>query len=171
MRITAYDEFQKSFQETLSKMGEGYVVAMLSDCFVVRRIGQELPSAEELFHKALEIRAFNRMEETKWFRGDLGTQDFACRTIWDDNLVLGKESTEYWDETHYLDIDEQKSDSSLGIAVATGGGKYELPLEKYGDVKIRIRNYLVYDEDTSQLGIADWRLVDFEEEERGEDNA
>lgn len=171
MRITAFDEFQKSLQETLSKMGEGYVVAMMSDCFVVRRIGQELPEGERIFRKALEIRAFNRMEETKWFRGDLGTQGFYCRTIRDDALTLGKESTDYWDETHYLDIDEQKSDPSLGIAVSTGGGRYELPLEKYGDVKVRIRNYLVYEEDTSQLGIADWRLVDFEEEERGEDNA
>ena len=66
-----------------------------------------------------------------------------------------------------LDSNEQKSKPEKGIAYATGGGRYELPLKDYRDAKIKIRNYLEYEEDTMQLYISDWRIIGFSKE-RGE---
>ncbi len=106
---------------------------------------------------------FNEEEEVKWFRG--ADQKLQCRERKDQEDQM--DPLFFWDEWQYLDINEQKSKPEKGIAYATGGGRYELPLKDYRDAKIKIRNYLEYEEDTMQLYISDWRIIGFSKE-RGE---
>ncbi len=163
MLIRSKEEFKTGFQEAAARLGEGYLIAMLTDRLYIRELGREEPDQDEFYEKAMEIRMFNEEEEVKWFRG-VG-QELRCRERKDRKEDM--DPLFFWDEWQYLDIDGPRSKPEKGIAYATGGGRYELPLGDYKDAKIKIRNYLEYEEDTMQLYILDWRIVGFSKE-RGE---
>ena len=129
----------------------------------IQELDREQLDRDELYEKAMEIRMFNEEEEVKWFRG--ADQKLQCRERKDQEDQM--DPLFFWDEWQYLDINEQKSKPEKGIAYATGGGRYELPLKDYRDAQIKIRNYLEYEEDTMQLYISDWRIIGFSKE-RGE---
>jgi len=100
--------------------------------------------------KLLEIRCFDKNGEYHAYRSFV-TSDFTEREITQDDKYDG-----WYDEPQYLDIDAQKS-NGLDI-MATGGGKYHLPVEAK---KITVRFYYKFNED----GVAekvDFRLVEFE---------
>ncbi|MBR1556021.1 MAG: hypothetical protein IJ644_11615, partial [Oscillospiraceae bacterium] len=63
---------------------------------------------------------------------------------------------DYIPEDQYLDIDTEKSSGTSYIA--TGGGAYTLPVEDAE--KIRIRNYISYDEQ-GIAQITDFRIVQY----------
>lgn len=151
-----------SFKQQI-KMTEGYAVIMLTDRFIVDRYplsseneGLLGNSAE---HKLLDIRVFNESIEYRLFRSDVGKEfRFVC---------LSDENREFFDDSHYLDIDEKRSAETFmkdGTVRATGGGFYKLPLEDYHNVKVVIRNYVDYDEDSGQAYIESWRLTGFKTE-------
>ena len=156
-------EFIADFNEAVSSMKEGYIVAMSTDKFDVQCIDSENFERSKLYQMALEIRIFHESAEVKWFRTSID-KEWKCRVINDMQL---KEDFEYWDEFQYLDIDTEKTRKmgESGIAYATGGGRYSLPIKKYDEAKVKVRNYLSYEEDTSQLYVSDWRLVKFCNEE------
>lgn len=112
------------------------------------------PDAE----KALEIRVFNETMELRIVR-DSVYADYQYRLI-DDAVFRERLQSEAEFENHiltedqYLDVDETKSGG--GGYTATGGGYYTLPFA--GAEKIRICNYLDYDEDGIAC-FADFRLV------------
>ncbi len=164
-KIENADEFQESLKKAAERMKEGYIIAMLTDKIDIRRLEkvEEETFVKELpYKKVVEIRMFNKKGEVKWFRGS--GQELWYRSIEDkENL----KDLYYWDEEQYLDIDTKRSKPENGIAYATGGGKYPLPLDNYEDAKIKIRNYLKYEDDTKQLYISDWRVLDFIEKEGG----
>ena len=160
MWIQNKEEFISGFHQAATRLGRGYVVAMLTDHLYIQELEKEELDREKLYNKAIEIRMFNEEEEVKWFRG--ADQKLGCREINDrENPV---DSFSFWDEWQYLDIDDSRSDPEKGAAYATGGGKYELPLRDYRDIRIKIRNYLDYEEDTMQVYISDWRMVGFSKE-------
>ena len=74
----------------------------------------------------------------------------------------GKDDRFFYDEEQFLDIDTTKKPNEQGVA-ATGGGRYQLPINNYNDAKIRIRNYCTYDE-VGRASVTDWRIVEFVEE-------
>ncbi len=113
----------------------------------------------------VELRIFTADMEFKAFRLNIGN-DFTWRYINDSKFkqVLSNEPDDFlckfsnrtYDEEHYLDIDSTKSIGTCYIT--TGGGKYELPVENAE--KIKIRNYLEYDENGIVI-ISDFRIVGF----------
>ncbi len=113
----------------------------------------------------IELRIFTNSYELKISRLDIGS-DFSWRFINDDEFkkVLSNDPDAFlssfvnrtFDEEHYLDIDSTKSN---GVSyTTTGGGKYTLPIENAE--KIKIRNYLEYDENGIVI-ISDFRIVRF----------
>ena len=163
MLIQNKEEFITGFRQAAIRLGEGYIIAMLTDRLYIQELDREQLDRDELYEKAMEIRMLNEEEEVKWFRG--ADQKLQCRERKDQEDQM--DPLFFWDEWQYLDINEQKSKPEKGIAYATGGGRYELPLKDYRDAKIKIRNYLEYEEDTMQLYISDWRIIGFSKE-RGE---
>lgn len=141
-------------------------------CFLKWLLDEE--DVEELRKKIdddtrlLECRIFNEHMEYRVARTDLGRpwkERFA-----DDNTEEYKHGFE---ESYYLDIDDKKSEEKQKgckhngsiTVVATGGGKYELPLTEFKDMKIRIKNYVGYYEETGQAYVKDWRMAGFEKGE------
>lgn len=149
--------FIEFFNQSVCEMGSGYIVVMMTDNFAIQKLEQETFDRDNLYNKALEIRMFNQNCEKKWFRTSIGVTEFQYRERNDAEIA----ESEYWDEEQYLDIAEGKSDISKGIAHTRNGGAYPLPIEKYEDTKIVVRNYLSYENRTGQLTISDWRLVKF----------
>ncbi len=162
-RIDHVTEFQESFDQAISRIGQGYVMAMMTDAFEIQRVELETLDRTKLYEKGIEIRMFNDTEEVKWFRCSI-EKPFMMRMIHDTKEL---DPFSYWDERQYLDIDETRSELDKGLAHSTGGGIYPLPLPDYKGAQLLIRNYLEYEEDTMQLRIADWRIVAFIREGEG----
>ncbi len=155
-KIENAEKFKASFDQAAEQMKEGYIIVMLTDKFDIWRLEEGTFDRELPYKKVVEIRMFNKKGEVKWFR--VSGQEIWCRSI-EDNENLS--DLDYWDEEQYLDIDIPRSEPKNHIAYATGGGRYSLPLDNYEDAKIKIRNYLKYEDDTKQLYISDWRVLDF----------
>ena len=143
-----------------------YLFAMTTECikfFVVNDTRPDEKELSELAQNGLEIRVFDEKREAKWFRPSID-KEFGFRLLDDD--FLKKDSLHIWDESQYLDIDDERTKDAIkngeipkGTVFATGGGKYPLPLEKYKNAKIKVRNYLGEDPDTGELYVEDWRLT------------
>lgn len=187
--IRNYDEFEAIFRETAGRLApEGYVMAQCTDLFHLQKIGDAERTADELelhrlYQYGLDIRIFGEKGEGRFFRGSIGrygqdddTQLFRFRSIFDkekdENQTERSPHTghgtedhysDYFDEEQFLDIDTKRSNEKEGIAQAIGGGTYRLPLNHYSDAKIRLRNYLKYDEKTGMASVCDWRCVGFKE--------
>lgn len=129
-----------------AKISGGNMILMYTDRFVCA------PQAEitDIPH-LLEARIFTDTAELKIMRPTMDCE-FSYRLI--DDTDLSPEH--YIDEDQFLDIDEKKSSGT--DYVTTGGGKYTLPIEKAR--KIRIRNYLTYD-DQGIAQITDFRAVKY----------
>ena len=147
-----------------------YLFAMTTECikfFIVNDTRPDEKELRELAQNGLEIRVFDEKREAKWFRTSID-KEFGFRPLYDD--ILKRDSLHIWDESQYLDIDDKRTKEAIkrgkiqeGTVFATGGGKYPLPLERYKDAKIKIRNYLGEDPDTGELYVEDWRLTGLEE--------
>lgn len=161
--IQSEDVFVEDFNAAVSSMQHGYIVAMSTDAFEIQSIERETFNRSKLFQKALEIRMFHEKAEIKWFRTSID-KAWKCRVISDEKM---REFFDCWDEYQFLDIDTAKTNKmgESGIVYATGGGRYSLPIANYEDARVKVRNYLSYEEDTNQLYVRDWRLVDFCDEE------
>lgn len=149
-----FDEYIREANQTISK---GWVIAALTDEYIVDEWplnGNGLTSKED---KILEIRIFNKDEEIKLSRSDIG-KGFTFRRI--NDL---EDHRDKYDELQYLDIDEKIGKDEHGLVTATGGGKYRLPLKSIKDAKIRIRYYLGKYDATGQARVEDWRVVEFVE--------
>ena len=142
------------------EMPEGWIIAALTDEYIVDR----WPLASDVLvgkdSKVLEIRVFGRKGELKTGRSDIG-KDFSFREIYDEGEK--KDERDHYDEIQYLDIDDKVGVDDEGKVTATGGGKYKLPLAVIKDAKIRIRYYLGKYEETGQAKIEDWRVVELME--------
>ena len=113
----------------------------------------------------IELRIFDEDSEMKISRLNINSE-FSWRYISDTEFRKRIESEEdeflrefenrVYNEVHYLDIDENYTHGTS--YTATGGGKYTLPVEN-GE-KVRIRNYLEYDDD-GLLNVADFRIIGF----------
>lgn len=125
---------------------DGIMILMYTDKFVCCD-QQEITDAAHL----LEARVFNDNAEIKIMRPSLA-DDFSYRVIDDTDM----DNDDYIQEDHFLD---RNSELSSGYDyVSTGGGKYVLPVADAE--KIRIRNYISYD-DQGIAQIVDFRAVRF----------
>ena len=104
---------------------------------------------EDISH-LLEVRIFTEEKELRIMRPTIA-DTFTYRLI-DDTAG----DYDHIDEDQYLDID---TDNSSGTSyTATGGGAYTLPVENAE--KVRIRNYISYDEQ-GIAQITDFRIVKY----------
>lgn len=135
---------------------KGYVIAIFTDKVVV----SDYPLTDddnirkfdsEFEDKILDCRIFDSEKEYRWFRGDIG-RTIKCRVL--DDAHGG----DHFDRSIYLDIDTKKSKGGQKV-FATGGGEYSLPISKISDAKIKIREYLKYDE-FGNARVYDWRVLD-----------
>ncbi len=140
---------------------EGWIIAALTDEYIVDRwpFASDVLSGKD--NKVLEIRVFGQKGELKISRSDIG-KDFSAREICDQGERT--DSRDHYDEIQYLDIDDQMGRDNEGKVTTTGGGKYKLPLNSILDAKIRIRYYFGRYEETGQARIEDWRVVELMEE-------
>ncbi|MBR6769764.1 MAG: hypothetical protein IKM28_00700 [Lachnospiraceae bacterium] len=142
----------------------GYVVASLTDEYIVDTWPMTRNRLEGKEDKLLEVRVFDTQQEVKLFRTSMGREKaFRLRHIIDDEA----NTKESMDEVQILDIDMKKSKvlfEQSGEVYTTGGGRYYLPLKSMENAKIKIRHYLDRYEASGQARISDWRLVDFEGE-------
>lgn len=117
-----------------------------------------LADADRLAH-LLELRVFLQDREIHVLRDMMGV-NFSWR------LAVDGEATSacvgYFDEDQYLDIDGswalsgRKADGDSYEYKTASGGRYRLPLAEAE--RIRIRNYLAYDEDGLAY-VTDYRIV------------
>lgn len=165
-----YEETEKAERllEGTEDMRNGYLFGMYTDIIVFEKLPLTEEQKEDFVNrkdKLLEARAFCKEKEWKLFRGDIGKKCFSLRILED----IG--NMDCYDEEQYLDIDEKRSNELFEReqkVCATGGGIYKLPFPDYRNVKIKIRNYIAYYEETGQAYIRDWRLTDlFQEKKRG----
>lgn len=99
----------------------------------------------------LEVRVFTEEKELRIMRPTIA-DTFTYRLI-DDTAG----DYDHIDEDQYLDIDDDKKSSGMSY-IATGGGAYTLPIENAE--KVRIRNYISYDEQ-GIAQITDFRIVKY----------
>lgn len=140
---------------------KGYVLAQLTDEYLVGCWPQEKDGLAGKEDKLLELRVFNPEAEYKLFRSRMGAP-FKARCI-DDSLAEPKR--DYFNQEQYLDIDTKRLEEEQNNAevYATGGGKYSLPVQfdNNNEARIKIRYYFSQYESTGQAKIADWRVVEF----------
>lgn len=143
-------------------IGEGYLYAAFTDRLWLKTLplaDTEEDELSRLFTRLLECRVFNENEEYHLVRTDIG-HEFSVRKRSDTDI----EEADYFDEYQYLDIDEprtaelQKEAGKASYAQSTTGGIYELPLKKWKNGSIKIRNYLEYDS-SGKAFVADWRMA------------
>lgn len=150
------------WKEQLNSMFEaGTILIMATDRLILASYPlsneHEEYMKKSFYDKVFEIRLFNANKECHLIRGDVRS-NFKYRVKEDINL----EDEAYYDDEQYLDIDAVKSEYSYAenrSVYSIGGGNYHLPFDTYRDVKIKIRNYIAYEEYSGQAYIEDWRLV------------
>lgn len=157
-----HEETMEKMKAVCEKYHDGYMIVQCTNRLIVGRLSDEI-DWKEVAEYGLDIRIFDKNREFRFFRGTIA--DEYVRREKDD----GKEHLlpeDYYDEEQFLDIDEKRGykASRNGVEVhAIGGGVYRIPLEgnKIRDAKIKIRNYVKYEEDTGRAYVTDWRCVEF----------
>lgn len=145
------------------KMIEGYVFAAFTDELIIGEWKQSMDSIAVKWDRLLELRIFNEEMEAKCYRASIG-REFFERIIDRNN----EDQSEFYEETQILDIDTLRSkeiNQETGDVLATGGGRYHLPVAMTESVSIVTRQYIHKNEFTGQAEVFDWRLVKFAEAE------
>lgn len=135
----------------------GYILASLTDEYIVDKWPMEYCNLKGKEDKILEIRIFNDDKELKIYRTDIG-KEFSCSIIKEDDY----KDNDKVDEEQYLDIDTKKTKNNHEV-YSTGGGKYNLPLEKLNDAKIQIRYYIDRYEESGVARVCNWRCIALKE--------
>lgn len=152
---------KKYIEEVKSKFeDDDNVVLIYNDCFKVIKLKVlisekfDIASAEK---KLLDIRTFNPKRENRMYRDYAGRPFFKPIDIDDDDNM--KDCDSYYDY-QYLDKKEAElKDNELWVHTS-GGGSYQFPEEEKEKNKIKIKNYIKYDEN-GQAYIFAWRLAEF----------
>ena len=102
----------------------------------------------------LEIRLFSAVAELHAVRDAMG-KPFSWRYLVDDEA--DPDCTRLTiNEVQQLDIDQRKSDVSMGIYQSIGGGRYSLPVADAETIKVR--SYVDFDEE-GMARIVDCRIA------------
>lgn len=164
-------ETMEQFWQCADVMEKGFFFAMLTDEIMWESwplSSEKRENFRKKEGKLLDIRIFNKEKEVRMFRGDIGRK-LQGRSIDDGKAIPDR--LEYFDEEQYLDIDDKRSEEVFAKekkVFATGGDCYFLPLPGFVDAKVKLRNYLGYYEETGQVYIRDWRLMDLFQEKSGQ---
>ena len=149
------------------KINKGYLYAAFTDkiCILKWPLSiQEEEMLEQSFQKMLECRIFNEQMEYRIIRSTI-KREWKSRFI--EDQTAEEDTEQYYTERQYLDIDSTRTKATEeGLQfTTTGGGRFILPItysKKPSDIKIKIRNYIGYYEETGQAYVRDWRICGFE---------
>lgn len=155
------DQKWNEFWELAEEQDDGFVLASLTDEYIVDDWNKQVEFLGAKRNKLLEIRIFNKVQELKLFRTDIG-HAFHMRIKNDKDLS----EDEYIEENQYLDIDTKRSEELFKKehkVRAIGGGVYHLPskINEIDNVQLKVRYYFQKDEETGVASIGDWRVVEF----------
>lgn len=134
-------------------------VLIYNDAFEVIRVSEllsqefNLKNAEE---KLLDIRVFDQKKEIRICR------DYAGNTFSEKIELDDEEMQEYdtYEDEQYLDKAKVFWEAGKTWIRATGGGSYPFPTDEKSNSKVKLKNYVSYDE-YGQACLAAWRLVAF----------
>ena len=150
--------------DSISMTPNRFIIVSFTDEYYVDSFSDV--AKEKVYNKlelALEIRIFGNDNEYLFFRSDI-SKEFTYRHMEDaDECMNGHSDNEYYDEEQFLDIDDTRMEGNT--VYATGGGRYNLPIERKKNARIRIRYYYGKYEETGHAYIKDWRVVNFVEGE------
>lgn len=147
----------EKFFAKANEIDNGYIVAALTDQYIVDTWPMTEFSLDGKESRVLELRVFNSSVEYKLIRPDIASE-FIFR---DSNSI---EYDYSYTENQFLDIDTDKSaEMPNGWVMATGGGKYKLPVSRIEDAYIVIEYYVSKYPDSGQARICDWRMVGIKE--------
>lgn len=149
---------EHELQEILVEDGYSNFVAYQTDKFISGRSTAAALSQIDS-KKLLEIRLFSEKKEVLARRTMIGAEH---KFQWREASEEGLSNDEYVISYQTLDIDRTKT--SLGLngnlrLMTTGGGKYELPIDKNYD-SIKVISYIDYDK-SGMAYIYDDRLAGF----------
>ena len=139
------------------------VVIIYSDRFEVmtlENLRDDINSGQIPIERLLDIRVFDNNGEIRIYRDYIGNSFNEIVELKDKDMEEEGVCSAY-DDMQFLDVDLKRSNQKSGFILATGGGTYRFPHKVTENTKIRIRNYVMYD-DNGQAYIAAWRLVGFE---------
>lgn len=154
-------------KKEVQKIEKGYIYAAFTDCLHILKwplSKEEEAIMEQSFRKMLECRIFNEKMEYRMIRSDI-KRNWKIRFIEDETTE--EDTEQYYTEKQYLDIDStQTKGTEKGLMITTTrGGKILLPVIYSApypqDIKIKIRNYISYYEETGQAYVKDWRICGF----------
>ncbi|MCR5530872.1 MAG: hypothetical protein K6F26_03375 [Lachnospiraceae bacterium] len=151
-----FNSFVNRVNQLFDKSGNVFVVITETDCFSVR-LFSEFDLNGWNAEKALDIRVFDEKKELRIFRDYIGNE-FHDEVELCDSILKDKYSI--YDDYQFLDVDLKRTNSESGRIRATGGGEYCFPGTPNKQSKIRIKNYVDYD-DNGQAYIVAWRLAGF----------
>ena len=167
-KLSDYEfDFDKLFKHgfdirIFSTKGEWHLFrASIDKEFAVRKVVEKENGdgiTQKIWHGTVVSDPDAPEEQREYTKGKDGERKFYYYKDTENN---GKDDRFFYDEEQFLDIDTTKKPNEQGVA-ATGGGRYQLPINNYNDAKIRIRNYCTYDE-VGRSSVADWRIVKFVE--------
>lgn len=149
---------EQELQELFAKDGYSYFVAYQTDKFISGRNTSAALSQIDS-KKLLEIRLFSEKKEVLARRTMIGAEH---KFQWREASEEGLSNDEYVVSYQTLDIDRTKTSSGLNgnlQLMTTGGGKYELPIDKNHD-SIKVISYIDYDK-SGMAYIYDDRLAGF----------
>lgn len=149
---------EQELQEILFEDSCNYFVAYQTDKFISGRNTSAALSQIDS-KKLLEIRLFSEIKEILVRRTMIGAKH---RFQWREASEEGLLNDEYVERYQTLDIDKTKTCPGLNgnlQLMTTGGGKYELPIDKNYN-SIRVISYIGYDE-SGMAYIYDDRLAGF----------
>lgn len=159
--------------EKTKEMQNAFVVASLTDEYIVDTWPMRNATLEGKEEKLLEVRVFNDKKEVKLFRSDVGIQSFGLRIIDDDNLPedwdclmytaddQGNSRKDYQEQ--YLDVNTDTSPVGKTMVRTTGGGYFYLPVDEPRDAQIKIKHYVKRDPDSGMAILVDWRAAGIKE--------
>lgn len=162
--MAQFEEFMKRVES--ASFGEAaHAILIYTDQLVVLKLS-ELKEAcadpeKKPEEKLLDIRVFDEKRELRIYRDYIGHEFGDPIELNDDETAggegLSEEGYQYDDEQF---LDKKSYDKGSGRIQATGGGYYRFPASESGKTKVKIRNYVRYD-DNGQAYIYAWRVVGF----------
>lgn len=156
MIVNRWEDIRDKIRSLDSDDGKTFVYIVCTDEISFHLLSDGEPKLD--FNKLLELRIFNKNWEYRIIRSSIGEDNFKEREILDSDPM---DETSFFDQWQYLDMDDTTYDSEINEIKTTGGGKYTLPVPYEKDLKICVRNYIDYDEESGQAYVTDWRLVGF----------
>lgn len=114
----------------------------------------------------LEVRVFDENGEYRLSRDYIGSPFREVIKV-EDKILCDQVNPDYgmaldsYEDFQFMDIDMARTVKESGKIKATGGGEYRFPYPYGENTRVKIKNYIAYD-DNGQAVVVAWRLAGVE---------